>query len=78
MPTFSQQRTETRIGDTDLEPLVDEREFARLTKRSLASIRRDRLLRRGCPYVKLIGSIRYRREDIQRWVTENLHASPSK
>jgi hypothetical protein len=39
--------------DLDLEPLLTEQEYARAIKRSVASVRRDRLLRQGCPWVKL-------------------------
>ena len=37
---------------TDLETLLNEYEYAQITKRSVASVRRDRLLGQGCPYVK--------------------------
>jgi len=40
-------------ADPQLETLLTEHEYARITKRSVASVRRDRLLRQGCPYVKL-------------------------
>jgi hypothetical protein len=63
-----------QIGKTDesLEELIDEREFSRITKRSLASVRRDRLLRRGCPYVKLFGLVRYRPSDVRSFIARNL------
>ncbi len=51
-----------------LESLLDERDLARITKRSLASIRRDRLLRKGCPYIKIGSSVRYRPSDVEMYL----------
>lgn len=50
------------------ECLLDERDLSRIIKRSLASIRRDRLLKRGCPFVKISSSVRYRPSDIEAWL----------
>jgi hypothetical protein len=41
------------VTESELETLLTEHEYARITKRSVASVRRDRLLKQGCPYVKL-------------------------
>ena len=46
----------------------DEFDLARITKRSVASVRRDRLLKKGCPYVKIGSSVRYRRSDVEAWL----------
>jgi hypothetical protein len=51
------------VPESELETLLTEREYAGITKRSVASVRRDRLLRQGCPYVKLGALVRYRPED---------------
>ena len=51
-----------------LETLLNERDLARLTKRSVASIRRDRLLKKGCPYIKISSSVRYRPSDVEAWL----------
>lgn len=51
-----------------LESLLDEHDVAFLTKRSLASVRRDRLLRKGCPYIKIGSSVRYKRSDFFAWL----------
>jgi predicted DNA-binding transcriptional regulator AlpA len=50
------------------ERLFDERDLARFTKRSVASVRRDRLLRKGCPYIKIGSSVRYLPEDVEAWL----------
>ena len=52
----------------ELEDLLDEHDLARITKRSLASIRRDRLLKRNCPFVKIGTSVRYLRSDVEDWL----------
>jgi hypothetical protein len=61
--------------EPDLETLLTEHEYARITKRSVASARRDRLLGQGCPYVKLGALVRYRPEDIRAYIERNLRRS---
>jgi hypothetical protein len=63
-----------RIGfaQPELETLLTEHEYARITKRSVASVRRDRLIRQGCPYVKLGALVRYRPEDIRTHLERSL------
>lgn len=56
-----------------LEGLLDEYEFSRVTGRSVASARRDRLFGQGCPFVKLLGLVRYRPSDIRTFIENNLH-----
>jgi hypothetical protein len=58
--------------DLDLEPLLTEQEYARAIKRSVASVRRDRLHRQGCPYVKLGALVRYRVADIKAHLERSL------
>ena len=48
------------------EHLFDERDLARITKRSVASVRRDRLLKKGCPYIG--SSVRYLPSDVEAWL----------
>lgn len=59
-------------ADSELESLLTEQEYARITKRSVASVRRDRLLRQGCPYVKLGALVRYRVVDIKAHLERSL------
>jgi hypothetical protein len=59
-------------ADLELECLLTERDYARLTKRSVASVRRDRLLRQGCPYVKLGALVRYRPADVRAHIESHL------
>jgi len=60
----------------ELETLLTEREYARVIKRSLASVRRDRLLKQGCPYVKLGALVRYRPKDVTAHIEQNLQRPP--
>jgi hypothetical protein len=60
------------IGDTQLESLLDEYEYSRITGRSVASARRDRLLGKGCPYVKLGALVRYRPSDVAAYIASNV------
>ena len=61
-----------RATDPELESLLTEQEFARITKRSVASARRDRLLRQGCPFVKLGALVRYRPSDVRAYLERSL------
>ncbi len=55
-----------------IEPLIDEHEYSRITGRSVASARRDRLLGKGCPHVKLGALVRYRPSDVRRFIDSNM------
>jgi hypothetical protein len=68
----SQSSDRKRNTEADLETLLTEREYAGITKRSVASVRRDRLLRQGCPYVKLGALVRYRPEDVKAHLERSL------
>jgi predicted DNA-binding transcriptional regulator AlpA len=59
--------------NNSIDALIDEREFARITGRSVASARRDRGLRTGCPYVKLGSLVRYRLADVREYIARNVH-----
>ena len=61
-----------RTSEVILETLLTEDEYARITKRSVASVRRDRLLRQGCPYVKLGALVRYRPQDVRTHLERSL------
>jgi len=65
-------RESKRLNEPELETLLTEHEYARVTKRSVASVRRDRLLRQGCPYVKLGALVRYRPEDVRAHIERSL------
>jgi len=56
------------VASTSLHNLFNEYQLAELTRMSVASIRRWRLLRQGPKYVKLGASVRYRPEDVSEWL----------
>jgi hypothetical protein len=60
------------VAEFELETLLTERDYARITKRGVASVRRDRLLRQGCPFVKLGALVRYRPEDVRAHLDRSL------
>jgi hypothetical protein len=68
----SQPSERESVTDTKLETLLNEREYACITKRSVASVRRDRLMGQGCPFVKLGALVRYRPEDVRSHIERNL------
>ena len=51
-----------------LTELFDERDVARITGLSLASVRRWRLLRKGPKFLKIGAAVRYRPEDVSAWL----------
>jgi hypothetical protein len=59
----------------EIERLFDERELAAITGRSIASIRRDRLIGKGCPYVKLGYLVRYRPADVRAYIAQNVRGT---
>jgi hypothetical protein len=65
------------VAESELETLLTEHEYARITKRSVASVRRDRLLGQGCPYVKLGALVRYRPEDVRAHLERSLRRTTS-
>ena len=56
------------MASLTISPLLDERDIAKITNRSLASVRRDRLMKKGVPFLKLGSSVRYRPEDLTDWL----------
>jgi predicted DNA-binding transcriptional regulator AlpA len=51
-----------------LQELLNERDVARITGLSVASIRRWRLLRQGPKFLKIGAAVRYKPEDISAWL----------
>ena len=73
----STQSGRESVAGFELETLLTEHEYARITKRSVASVRRDRLLGQGCPYVKLGALVRYRPEDVRAHLERSLRRTTS-
>lgn len=49
--------------------LLSEAEVSRILGRSSSALRKDRLAGRGVPFVRLFGQIRYKRGDIERYIS---------
>ena len=72
---ISQPGARESDADTKIETLLNEYEYASITKRSVASVRRDRVRGIGCPYVKLGALVRYRPGDVRAHIERNLRSS---
>jgi predicted DNA-binding transcriptional regulator AlpA len=55
-------------ASNSLQELLTEKDVARITKRSVASVRRDRRLKKNCPFVCIGRSVRYRPSDVDAWL----------
>ena len=55
------------------ETLLNERDVARITGLSVASVRRWRLLRQGPKYIKIGAAVRYKPRDISAWLESRPH-----
>jgi len=58
-----------------VEPLLNERQYSKITDQSLTKVQRDRKHGRGCPFVKLGRHVRYRPEDVRRYFESNLQVA---
>ena len=55
-------------ANNTLETLLNERDVARITGMSVASVRRWRLFGQGPKYLKIGAAVRYKPEDISAWL----------
>lgn len=51
-----------------VQDLLDEHDVARITRLSLASVRRWRLLKQGPRFLKIGSAVRYRALDVAAWL----------
>jgi predicted DNA-binding transcriptional regulator AlpA len=51
-----------------IDPLLNERDVARVTGMSVATVRRWRLHRQGPKFLKISASVRYRPADLKAWL----------
>jgi hypothetical protein len=64
--------TKSQKHPPSLEPMLCEHQVAEIFSISTATLRRNRLLNKGIPWVKLGGSVRYRVCDIEAEVKRNM------
>jgi predicted DNA-binding transcriptional regulator AlpA len=63
--------SEFRMGTDHNQPqsaLLDEHDIARMTRLSVASVRRWRLVKKGPRYIKIGSAVRYRPADLAAWL----------
>lgn len=51
--------------------LLNEKQVAELTEVSVGKLRNDRNLKRGLPFVRVGGAVRYKVEDVRTYVEHN-------
>jgi hypothetical protein len=73
MKQDSQHSERASVTNILLEPLINEYECSLITGRSVASLRRDRLLGVGIRHVKLTSLVRYDPRDIRAYIEQNKH-----
>ena len=63
----------------DLEPLLDDHDLERITKRARSSWQKDRVYGGAdkLPFVRVGRLIRYRPADVREWIERNLRTSTS-
>jgi hypothetical protein len=72
---YSASSERASAASTQLETLLNEHEYAAITGESVATARRNRLLGKGCPFVKLGALVRYRPSDVRAYIERNLRAT---
>jgi len=59
------------MNDNVIPQAVKERKAAQILSKSVQTLRNDRFLKKGCPYVKLGRSVRYLISDINNYLVQN-------
>jgi predicted DNA-binding transcriptional regulator AlpA len=60
-----------------LEPLLDEIQVSKLTRRGVPTLQKDRLRGTGPRFIKMGRSVRYRPSDVEAWIAERVRQSTS-
>ena len=59
------------MNDNVIPQVVNEHKAAQLMDKSVQTLRNERFLKKGCPYLKLGKSVRYLISDIKNYLTQN-------
>jgi predicted DNA-binding transcriptional regulator AlpA len=51
-----------------LDPLLSDRDVARITGRARSTLQKDRVAGTGIPYVRVGALVRYRASDVEAWI----------
>jgi hypothetical protein len=60
----------------DLPPIAKADQVAEVVQMTVDALAQDRYRRRGIPYVKIGGRVRYLREDVLKYLTDNRIGGP--
>jgi len=60
-----------KMGPDEILQAVNEHRAAQLMDKSVQTLRNERFLKKGCPYLKLGKSVRYLISDINNYLTQN-------
>lgn len=60
----------------DLPPIAKADQVARVVQMTVDALSQDRYRRRGIPYVKIGGRVRYLREDVLKFLADNRIGGP--
>jgi hypothetical protein len=72
----SQLSERESVAGEPIERLLDEYQYAQIRNCSVATVRRDRQLGKGCAYVKTGHLVRYRPRDVRSFIERNLRGVP--
>lgn len=59
------------MSSKNLDNLINEKAAAKILDKGVQSLRNDRHLCKGIPYIKIGRSVRYSLEDINRYIDDN-------
>ena len=54
-----------------MQNLIDEKSLAKILSKSLQTLRNDRFLKRGIPYLKVGRSVRYSVDDVENYLKDS-------
>lgn len=60
-----------------MQKLLNEKQVSELTGRAVTTMQKDRLKGTGLRYVRLGRLVRYRPQDVEDWIEQNLRCSTS-
>ncbi len=60
-----------------MQKLLNEKQVSELTGRAVTTLQKDRLKGIGLRYVRLGRLVRYRPQDVEAWIEQNLRCSTS-
>ncbi len=65
---FSREDAERGTRIVGIDPLLDDREVARFTRRARSTLQKDRVAGTGIPFVKIGRLVRYKQSDVVAYI----------